>query len=78
LILAKSEKAKGGEQYHKGSTGSLREPVPTLADLGLSKKVSARAHKITDATRRAVLVEKRRTFMPTKLLDSRERALKPP
>jgi hypothetical protein len=42
-LYARSEKAKGGEQYHKGSTGTRRLPVPTLADLGVSKKEMAEA-----------------------------------
>jgi len=42
-LYARSEKAKGGEQYHKRGTGTVRVPVPTLADLGVSKKEMAEA-----------------------------------
>ena len=38
----------GGEQYHKDPTGTNSEPVPTLAELGISKKTSARAQKLAD------------------------------
>jgi len=44
-LLAQSPKAKGGEQYHE-STGSEREPVPTLSDLGVTKTQSSKWQKL--------------------------------
>jgi len=37
-LLKETERAKGGEQYHNDPTGAETEPVPTLSDLGVSKK----------------------------------------
>lgn len=49
-ILRESPKATGGQPYQ--STGSEVEPVekpaPTLADLGIDKKTSARAQRLAD------------------------------
>lgn len=49
-MLKASEKAKGGQPYHK-STGSKREPVdapPTYAEIGLDKKQAHVAHKLAE------------------------------
>lgn len=42
--------ATGGQPYQKKSTGTDEEPVgiPTLADAGIDKKLSARAQKMAD------------------------------
>jgi hypothetical protein len=50
-IQSKTEKTKGaaGGGKRKGLRGTLVEPrkkTPTLADLGISKKLSARAQKL--------------------------------
>jgi N6-adenosine-specific RNA methylase IME4 len=42
-LLKATERSKGGEQYHKIPTGTKGEPVPTLSDLGLTKKQSSDA-----------------------------------
>ena len=42
-LLQATERAKGGEQYHRGSTHSGRESVPTLAELGVTRKESMEA-----------------------------------
>jgi hypothetical protein len=39
-LLQATERANGGEQYHRGSTHSGRELVPTLAELGVTLKES--------------------------------------
>ena len=43
-MLAQTEKAKGGQPYQ--STSSAKEPVETLAEIGVSKKLSSRAQKL--------------------------------
>jgi len=80
-ILAGFEKAKGAGQYHRGSTGSARERVPTIGDAGISRKLSSRAKalaaipqetfesKTAEATERAALMEKRHTFTPANTHD---------
>lgn len=45
-LLAVSRKAKGGDQYHERSTSSRKEPVPTLAEAGISKKLSSSSQKL--------------------------------
>jgi hypothetical protein len=48
LIQAQKETvglAKGGQPYQK-STGSKAEPVATLADAGIDKKLSSRSQKL--------------------------------
>ena len=42
------ERAKGGEQYHKTPTGTVEEPVPTLSNLGITKKESSQAKFLAD------------------------------
>ena len=37
-LLKGTERAKDGKQYHNDPTGAETEPVPTLSDLGVSKK----------------------------------------
>jgi N6-adenosine-specific RNA methylase IME4 len=47
--LKRTPKAKGGQPYQ--ATGTQKEPVedaPTLADLGISKKLSAEAQRLAD------------------------------
>jgi hypothetical protein len=47
-IYDAQEKAKGGEQYHATPTGSTAEPVPTLAQLGVSKRQMHDWRKLAD------------------------------
>jgi hypothetical protein len=49
LIRAQKETvglAKGGQPYRKHSTGSISEPVGTLAEAGIDKKLSSLAQKL--------------------------------
>ena len=39
--MTATERAKGGEQYHDTPTSTKQEPVPTLSDLGITKKESS-------------------------------------
>lgn len=45
-MIRDQEKAKGGYQYHKNSTGFLENPVLTLADAGISKNLAAQARNL--------------------------------
>ncbi len=46
-LLATRDSPKGGEQYHEIPTGNITVPVlPTLAELGLTKRDSAEAQKL--------------------------------
>ena len=45
-LYAVSKKAKGGRKYHKKSTGTRGVPVPTLKDLGVSKKEMTEAQSL--------------------------------
>lgn len=45
-ILARSDKAKGGQPHQKRATGSKPAPVETLAERGIPKKLSAEAQRI--------------------------------
>jgi len=52
LKATESSRAKGGQPYQSGSTGSILEPVenrnPTLSDMGINKKISSLAQKLSD------------------------------
>ena len=57
-VLAESPKAKGGVPYQKKPTGSLVEPVetlPTLADMGIDKKLSSRSQRLAKIPQRVLM-----------------------
>jgi N6-adenosine-specific RNA methylase IME4 len=48
-LLNDTPKAKGGEYYHKNPTGNIDVPVPpTIAELGITKRESADARKLSE------------------------------
>lgn len=72
LYLKATPKASGGQPYQ--ATGTGEEPVATLADLGISKKLSAEAQRLADLPEATFVKVKAGEIKPMVALRDQRRA----